>query len=628
MTFDAKRLVASLPGGPGIYRMLGPEGEVLYVGKALNLKKRVQSYFRPRGLAPKVAALMRQTVDLDITRTRTEGEALLLEHNLIRQHRPRFNILLRDDKSYPYIHISDHAYPRIAFYRGSRGEKGRFYGPYPSVVSVREALHLLQKVFRLRTCEDTVFRHRSRPCLQHQIGRCSAPCVKLIEPAAYAEDLRQAELFLRGRASPLVDELARQMELASDRHEYEAAASLRDRITALRDIQKQQIITVDGGDADVIALVRDGESTGVAVVFIRGGRNLGSKVLYPKFLIEDDLSESLAAFLPQYYLGKTIPPRIYLNVSPADRALLEQVFSDQAGTAVRLLTPRQGVARRWMEMAVLNARDALQRRAGERASLERRFELLQQALKLEAVPERLECFDISHTFGEATVASCVAFDRQGPVKSDYRRYNLEGLKPGDDYGAMHQALTRRFRRVAEGEPEIFRTSSGRSGRGFEKPADSRQGRQASKIPDVLFIDGGKGQVATARSVLEDLGIAGVRLIGVAKGRSRKPGREQLFLSGSTAATILPADSPALHLIQTIRDEAHRFAIQAHRARRAKARNTSPLEGIPGIGPQRRRQLLRHFGGQQGISRASVDDLVRAPGISRDMAQRIYDLFHD
>lgn len=601
MTFDAKRRVASLPGGPGIYRMLDPDGEVLYVGKALNLKKRVQSYFRPRGLAPKVAALMRLTVDLDITRTRTEGEALLLEHNLIRQHRPRFNILLRDDKSYPYIHISDHAYPRIAFYRGARKEKGRYYGPYPSVVSVREALHLLQKVFRLRTCEDTVFRNRSRPCLQHQIGRCSAPCVKLIEPAAYAEDLRQAELFLRGRASPLVDELARQMELASERHEYEAAASLRDRISALRDIQKQQIITVDGGDADVIALVRDGEATGVAVVFIRGGRNLGSKVLYPTFSIENDLSEALSAFLPQYYLGKSIPPRIYLNVSPVDRTLLEQVFSDQAATAVRLLTPRQGVARRWMEMAVLNARDALQRRAGERASLERRFELLQQALKLEAVPERLECFDISHTFGEATVASCVAFDRQGPVKSDYRRYNLEGLKPGDDYGAMHQALTRRFRRVAEGD---------------------------GRLPDILFIDGGKGQVATARAVLEELGITGVRLIGVAKGRSRKPGREQLFLSGSTAATILPADSPALHLIQTIRDEAHRFAIRAHRARRAKARNTSPLEGIAGIGPQRRRQLLRHFGGQQGVIQAGVDDLTRVPGVSRALAQRIYDLFHD
>ena len=373
------------------------------------------------------------------------------------------------------------------------------------------------------------------------------------------------------------------------------------------------------------------------MLFTRGGRTLGSKVLSPTFSIEKDLPEALAAFLPQYYLGKSIPPRIYLNVSPADRALLEQGFSDQAGTAVRLLTPRQGVARRWMEMAVLNARDALQRRAGERASLERRFELLQQALKLDAVPERLECFDISHTFGEATVASCVVFDRQGPVKSDYRRYNLEGLKPGDDYGALHQALTRRFRRVA-GEPEMSRTSSGRSGRrapgqgspgrGLEKSALSRQGRQESIVPDILFIDGGKGQVSTARSVLEELGITGVRLIGVAKGRSRKPGREQLFLSGSTAATILPADSPALHLIQTIRDEAHRFAIQAHRARRAKARTTSPLEGIPGIGPQRRRQLLRHFGGQQGISRASVDDLVRAPGISRDLAQRIYDLFHD
>jgi excinuclease ABC subunit C len=601
MTRDPKRLVSSLPGGPGIYRMLDEEGAVLYVGKALNLKKRVQSYFRPRGLAPKVAALMRQTADLDITRTRTEGEALLLEHNLIRQHRPRFNILLRDDKSYPYIHLSDHAYPRLAFYRGSRKEKGRFYGPYPSGGAVREALDLMQKVFRLRTCEDTVFRNRSRPCLQHQIGRCTAPCVRLISPEAYAEDVRQAESFLRGRASPLIDELTRQMERASARHEYEAAADLRDRIAALREIQQQQIITTDGGDADAIALVRDHDVAGVAVVFVRGGRNLGSKVLHPRFSLEQDDAEALAAFLPQYYLGKPIPPRVYVNVSPADRVLLEQVFSDQAGGPVRLLTPRQGVARRWVEMAAINARDALQRRAAERAGLGRRYESLQEALKLEAVPERLECFDISHTFGEAAVAACVVFDRQGPVKADYRRYNLEGLTPGDDYGALRQALTRRFRKVAEGE---------------------------GRLPDILFIDGGKGQVAVAREVLEELGLAGVRLIGVAKGRSRKPGREQLFLSGSGAATILPANSPALHLIQSIRDEAHRFAIHAHRARRAKSRTTSPLEGIPGIGPQRRRQLLRHFGGQQGVVQASVDDLARVPGISRPLAQRIYDLVHE
>lgn len=601
MTLDAKRLVASLPGGPGVYRMLGADAEVLYVGKAQNLKKRVQSYFRPRGLAPKVAALMRQTVDLDTTRTRTEGEALLLEHNLIKSHRPRFNILLRDDKSYPTIFISDHPYPRIALYRGARKDKGRYYGPYPSGAAVRDAVQLLQKVFRLRTCEDSVFRNRSRPCLQHQIGRCTAPCVALIEPKKYAEDLRQAELFLRGRASNLLDELTDAMEQASQQQDYEAAAQMRDRVAALRSVQEQQTITTDGGDADVIALLREPEATGVAVVFVRGGRNLGSKVLHPRLSIEKGTAEALSAFLPQYYLGQSIPPRIYLNALPSDRNLLEQVFSDQTGTTVRLLAARQGVARRWMEMAMINARDALRRRASERASLEQRFEQLHLALKLEAIPDRLECFDISHTFGEATVAACVVFDRNGPVKSDYRRYNLEGLNPGDDYGAMRQALTRRFRRAVEGE---------------------------GRLPDILFIDGGQGQVAIARSVLDELGITGVRLIGVAKGRARKPGQERLFLSGSKAATILAADSPALHLIQSIRDEAHRFAIRAHRARRAKARTTSPLEGIPGIGPRRRGQLLRHFGGLHGVSRASVDDLVRAPGVSRAIAQRIYDLFHD
>jgi len=601
MSLDPKRLVASLPGGPGIYRMLDSNGEVLYIGKAQNLRKRVRSYFRPRGLAPKVAALMRATAQVEITRTRTEGEALLLENNLIKSHRPRFNILLRDDKSYPFIYVSHHRYPRVSLYRGARTGKGHYYGPYPSGTAVREALHLMQKVFRLRPCEDSVFQNRSRPCLQHQIGRCSGPCVGLIGPEVYAADLRQAELFLQGRASVLVDELAESMELASKKQDYETAAVLRDRIAILRQVQEQQVISTDRGDADVIALLREPDAACAVVVFIRGGRNLGSKALFPRLLVEKNTAEAVSAFLPQYYLGKSIPPRVYLNALPPDKTLLEKVFSEQAGVSVKLQSPRQGVAHRWMDMALLNARDALRRRAGERSSLEQRFAHLQEALKLDAVPERLECFDISHTFGEAAVASCVVFDRNGPVKSDYRRFNLTDIKPGDDYAAMHQALTRRYRRALEGN---------------------------GRLPDVLLIDGGQGQLAIARKVLDELGISGLTLVGVAKGRSRKPGREQLFLSGSRVATILPADSPALHLIQTIRDEAHRFAIRAHRLRRGKARTTSPLEEVAGIGQHRRRQLLRHFGGLQGVTRAGVDELARVPGVNRALAQRIYALFHE
>jgi excinuclease ABC subunit C len=599
---DLTSLIRNLPGAPGVYRMLDVKGEVLYVGKARNLKKRVGSYFNRRGLTAKVLAMTRAAESVEITVTNTESEALLLESNLIKSLHPRFNIQLRDDKSYPYIFVSDkEAFPRLAFHRGSRREPGRYFGPYPSASAVRESLNLLQKIFPVRQCENTFFLNRSRPCLQYQIKRCTAPCVGLIDRERYAEDVRHAILFLEGRSRTVIEETVRRMEEASNHHEYELAALYRDRIAALKRVQERQYVTKEGGDADVLAVAVDGEIACVEVVFIRGGRNLGSKSFFPKLSVETRPAEILAAFLPQYYLGKSVPPQIYMSESIPGAEVMEQVFSEQAGGRVRVQKPSRGAPRRWVGMAALNARDALRRLLVSRTNLAQRFEALRETLALDAVPERLECFDISHTFGEATVASCVVFDANGPVKSDYRRFNIEGIEPGDDYGAMHQALERRYRRVKEGE---------------------------GKLPDLLFIDGGKGQVAQALTVLDELQLAGVKVIGVAKGEERKPGKEQLFLSGSGAATILPADSPALHLIQQIRDEAHRFAITAHRARRAKARTASALERIPGIGDRRRQALLKNFGGLKEVARAGVEDLARIPGISRDLAQRIYDTFHE
>lgn len=602
MALDLTSVIRNLPGNPGVYRMLDAKGEVLYVGKARNLKKRVGSYFNRRGLTAKVLVMTRQVESVEVTVTNTESEALLLESNLIKSLHPRFNIQLRDDKSYPYIFVSDKEdFPRLAFHRGSRREPGRYFGPYPSASAVRESLNLLQKIFPVRQCENTFFLNRSRPCLQYQIKRCTAPCVGLIDRERYAEDVRHAILFLEGRSLTVIEETVRHMEAASTHHEYELAALYRDRIAALKRVQERQYVTKEGGDADVLAVASDGEIACVEVVFIRGGRNLGSKSFFPRLAVEGKPAEILAAFLPQYYLGKTVPPAIYLSESVPDLGLIEQVFGEQSGGRVRLQKPVRGAPRRWVGLAVLNAKDALRRLKLTRTSLALRFEALREALALDAVPERIECFDISHTFGEATVAACVVFDQNGPVKSDYRRFNIEGIEPGDDYGAMRQALERRYRRVKEGE---------------------------GKLPDLLLIDGGKGQVAQALTVLDELQLAGVKVAGVAKGEERKPGKEQLFLSGSGAATILPADSPALHLIQQIRDEAHRFAITAHRQRRAKARTTSALERIPGIGNRRRQALLKNFGGLREVARAGVEDLARIPGISRDLAQRIYDTFHE
>jgi len=599
---NPKVLIISLPPKPGIYRMLGAKGEVLYVGKARNLRKRVQSYFRASGLAARVMLLMQQAQNIEITVTHTETEALLLENNLIKTLLPRFNILLRDDKSYPYIFVSDNQeYPRIGFHRGAKREKGRYFGPYPSSYGVRETLNLLQKIFRVRQCHDSFFRNRSRPCLQYQIKRCSGPCVGLIEPERYTADVQQAVMFMEGKSQSLVRESIKQMEQASDKQDFETAALFRDRIAMLKRIQEKQYITGEGGDADVMAIAATPEAACIVVTWIRGGQNLGSKSFFPRMGAESTPWEMLDAFLSQYYLsGRTIPARIYLSEAIVDRALLERAFSEHAGKKIALTVNPRGAPRRWMQMAKFNAADALRRHLAGKIDMQGRFETLRDALKLESTPERIECFDISHTMGEAAVASCVVFDVNGPVKSDYRRFNIAGIEPGDDYGAMTQALTRRYRRVKEGE---------------------------GKLPDLLLIDGGKGQLSAAEAVLRELQLEDVKLVAVAKGRERKPGKEQLFLSGSRRPTILPADSAGLHLIQQVRDEAHRFAIAGHRLRRGRARTTSTIERIPGIGGKRRQALLKNFGGLREVARAGVEDLTRVPGISQELAQKIYDAFH-
>ena len=604
---DAKNLIRNLPTLPGIYRMLGGKNEVLYVGKARNLRKRVQSYFRESGLPARVTALMQQVKDVEITVTHTENEALLLEINLIKSLHPRYNILLRDDKSYPHIFVSDsQEYPRIGFHRGAKREKGRYFGPYPSSYAVHEALNLLQKIFRVRQCHDSFFRNRSRPCLQYQIKRCSAPCVGLIDAERYRHDVQQAVMFMEGRSQSIVRESIKEMEQASEGQDYETAAILRDRIAMLKRIQERQYISGEGGDADVLAVAATSESACVVVTFIRAGQNLGSKSFFPRIGAESGSGEILSAFLSQYYLstanagGRTIPSHIYLSDPITDRVLLECVFSQQAGKKISISIGHRGAPRRWIQMARVNAAEALRRDLTGKIDMRARFEALRDALALEASPERIECFDVSHTMGEAAVASCVVFDNNGPVKSDYRRFNIAGIEPGDDYGAMAQALTRRYRRVKEGE---------------------------GKLPDLLLIDGGKGQLSAAEAVLQELQLEDVKLVAVAKGRERKPGKEQLFLSGSRRPTILPADSAGLHLIQQVRDEAHRFAIAGHRLRLGRARTTSTIERIPGIGGKRRQALLKNFGGLREVARAGVEDLTRVPGISQELAQKIYDAFH-
>ena len=599
--FDAKGFVDSLPARPGVYRMLDAQGTILYVGKARNLKSRVGSYFQPSNVQPKVQALVAKTASMEVTITNSDTEALLLEFNLIKKHRPRFNVVLRDDKSFPYLHLeTNHEFARLNFYRGARKEAGRFFGPYPSAGAVRETLGQLQKLFRLRNCDDLYFSNRSRPCLQYQIERCTAPCVGLISKEDYARDVQSAIKVLEGRNDEAQVELARRMETAAEQLNFEEAARVRDQLKHLKVIQAQQIVNADiDHDADVIAIASAHGEYAVALMFVRGGRSLGSTNFFPKAPLAES-AEVLEAFVTQYYLERESPPEIIVEHDFDGMHVLESTLAERVGHKVRIASQVRGIRARWLEMMHNNAEQALKMRALARSSIVSSLEELRDAFDLDEVPQRLECFDISHTGGTETVASCVVFGPEGPMKGEYRRFNIAGIQPGDDYAAMNQALTRRYKRVRDGEVTA---------------------------PDVLLIDGGKGQLSEAAKALEELGVGGIRLIGVAKGADRRPGQEQLFTLDQVTPTLLPPDSSALHLIQRVRDEAHRFAITGHRRRRAKRHSQSILETIPGLGPVKRRELLKQFGGMQGILRAGVDDFVQIRGLGRELAEAIYEHLH-
>jgi excinuclease ABC subunit C len=599
--FDPRSFVSRLPDRPGVYRMLDAAGKIVYVGKARSLKARVGSYFRADQLQPKVQALVRVVAGIDVTVTNSDTEALLLEHNLIKSHRPRFNVILRDDKSFPYVHLSAHEYPRLSFYRGTRKLPGRLFGPYPSASAVHEALNQLHKLFRLRSCKDTFFANRSRPCLEYQIGRCSAPCTGLIDADAYARDVESAALVLEGRARDVTARLAGDMDRAAEKLDFERAAMLRDQLAALTDVQARQVVTRAraGADTDVIAVAEEGGAFAVALMFVRGGQVLGTSTFHPRAPISD-APEVLAAFVAQHYLERDPPPRIYLSHAIEDAGTIAESLSARAGRKVQVSKASRGYPQRWVALAAQNAANALRMREATQASLDVQFQELRGFLGLETPVRRIECFDVSHTQGEATNASCVVLVPEGALKAEYRRYNIEGLERGDDYGALRQALLRRYRRRKQEE---------------------------SPLPDLLLIDGGKGQLAQATAVLAELELAIPAVAAVAKGADRRAGQERIFLAGRDTASILPPDSKALHLIQRARDEAHRFAISGHRRRRARSRQTSMLEAVAGLGPARRRALLRHFGGLQGVLRAGVEDLGRAPGIGPALAQAIYEHLH-
>ena len=604
MSFDAAAFLKTLTTKPGVYRMLDDGGEVLYVGKAKNLKNRVSSYFQKTAKDSKTMALVARIEDVSVTVTSSETEALLLEQSQIKAWRPPYNIIFKDDKSYPYIFLStEDQYPRLAFHRGAQKKKGRYFGPFPSAYSVRDSLNVLEKAFLVRQCEDSYFKNRSRPCLQYQIKRCSGPCCELISEEAYRGDVNSAIKFLEGKNAEVMADYRARMDAASEQLEFERAAAYRDQIQHLRRIQEQQYVVSSGGDIDVVYAEQSPSGLCVLVMFIRKGRMLGNKTFYPNNRLDQGLGEVLTAFLAQFYLddGKTLdlPDEIVVNALLSDKSLLVDTLSELKGKKITVKDRVRGTRARWLEIASNTAQQALGSHVAKKDNLATRFKSLQEALSLETPPGRLECFDISHTQGEATVASCVVFNESGPLKSDYRLFNIEGITPGDDYAAMDQALRRRYARIQSGE---------------------------GRLPDVLFIDGGKGQLTQAQRVLEELSVTGVRVIGIAKGPTRKAGLESLIELDGSELDMRP-DDPGLHLIQHIRDESHRFAITGHRARRGKKRTESQLDGIAGIGPTRRRNLLRHFGGVKQVLSASQEELSKVEGVSQKLAAEIYATLH-
>ena len=598
--FDSQELLASLPHLPGVYRMFDALGGALYVGKALDLRKRVANYFQKSGHAPRIAAMIAQIARVETTVVRSEGEALLLENNLIKALEPRYNILFRDDKSYPYVCLSGDTFPQLRFHRGALDRQHRYFGPFPSAGAVREGMALLQKVFQLRTCENTVFANRSRPCMLHQIARCTAPCVGLISESDYADDVRAAVLFLQGRTGEVLAQLKLQMEGAATALAFERAAGVRDKIQRLRELQSRQFVeSSTAGDIDVIVAVHEQNIFAVNVVMIRGGRHVGDRSSFPRHAESGAIVDVVGAFLAQQYVERPVPPML-IAPQAEERQALAGVLSEQSGHRVEIIANPGGERRVWVTMATQNATLAIRQRILQRATQEERLAALQEALALPASAQRIECFDVSHTMGEAAVASCVIFDRLAMQSSEYRRFNVTPPQGGDDYAAMREALSRRCARIVAGE---------------------------YPVPDLLVIDGGRGQVNVATEVLVEQGLHQVPLIGIAKGAERKPGLEDIVFPGRDDPLNLPADHPGLHLLQQIRDEAHRFAIQGHRARRGKARTTSALQEIDGIGVKRRQALLVHFGGMKGMQAASVEDIARVPGISRALAARIYAQLH-
>ncbi|MBY0500205.1 MAG: excinuclease ABC subunit UvrC [Nitrosomonas sp.] len=601
-SFDAKEFCSSLPLQPGVYRMINAKGEVIYVGKAVSLKKRVASYFQKSNLAPRTQLMVSQITGIETTVTRSEAEALLLENNLIKSLKPRYNILFRDDKSYPYVILSGHEFPRLGFYRGALDKTHQYFGPYPNAGIVRESIQLLQKVFRLRTCEDSVFSNRTRPCLLYQIKRCSGPCISRISRQEYQTDVKNAEMFLQGKQTEVMEMINVKMQQASERLEYEQAAALRDQVQALRRIREKQF--VDSGkalDADVVVCVVSPDGSGkvcVNLAMIRGGRHLGDKSFFPQNADDYSAVNVVEAFLAQHYLNRSVPPLIIVG-EKIEREALQTLLTEECGHKITLQLNPVGEKRVWLDMATENAHLALKQMMSRHANQEKRLLALQQELQMPGL-QRIECFDISHTLGEATVASCVVYDNFAMRNNEYRRYNIEGITPGDDYAAMREALSRRYQKVISGE---------------------------GQLPDLILIDGGKGQVSAAQEALQELGINDASLLGVAKGEQRKPGLEQLISPLFEKPLQLPSEHAALHLIQQIRDEAHRFAIQGHRGRRGKARTSSSLETIEGVGAKRRQRLLGRFGGLKGVLTASIEELQQTEGISRKLAEKIYRELH-
>ncbi len=598
--FDPKPILKNLPNLPGVYRMINALDEVIYVGKAKDLKKRVSSYFNKNLVYPRTRMMVSQIANIETTVTHNEAEALLLENNLIKSLMPRYNVLFRDDKSYPYITITGDKFSRLAFHRGAQRKGSQYFGPFPNSVAVRESIQLLQKVFKLRTCENTVFANRSRPCLQYQIARCTAPCVGYISVENYAHDVNHAALFLQGKTNEVMNALGDKMNTAAANQEYEMAVVFRDRMQALRQVQARQFVSdFSVNDADVIALASNNGGHCINLVMIRGGRHLGDKSYFPKNSQDAELAETIEAFLTQHYTAQNTPPLIVCGVQFEVKDF-EQALSEQAGRKVKIQTNTIGDKKVWLKMALTNAQLALAQKQTEASNQETRLVALREALGLPETTERIECFDISHTMGEATVGSCVVFDKGNLQNSEYRRYNITGITPGDDYAAMRDVLTRRYKKVAAGE---------------------------GVRPDLVFIDGGKGQLGVAIEVMQEVGLEDILLIGIAKGEDRKPGLETMIFGDTGEMLNLPSDNRGLHLLQQIRDEAHRFAITGHRAKRAKARMHSSLEDIDGIGAKRRKALLTRFGGLDGVKNASMDEIAQVEGISKSLAEKIYAEFH-